>query len=148
MSLSPRISKFPVKFPVSREFAWRRAIQHCVASQAVRSLGKSPRMVGEMPANSRLFQFNGRSPPSRIRERRGEIDRSLRPQAEIFPFLGDGGRRPGSILTAWRPWQSYSRISLLILTEKRVSPSMHCRAERPSGDGCASRLFEPRATLC
>jgi hypothetical protein len=30
---SPEIEKFPVKFPVSREFAWRRCDQHCAASQ-------------------------------------------------------------------------------------------------------------------
>jgi hypothetical protein len=33
---------------------------------------------------------------------RGQFAESLRPLPRIFPFLGDWGRRPGSIATAWR----------------------------------------------
>jgi len=58
-----------------------------------------------MPANGGLFRFSRRSPASRFREGRGEIARSLRPHIEIFPFSGDGGRRLGSVLTAWRDAQ-------------------------------------------
>jgi hypothetical protein len=39
----------------------------------------------------------------------GEIADSLRRIFEIFPFLGDGGWRPGSICTAWR-----TRLQLVV----------------------------------
>ena len=64
----------------------------------------------EMPANGRLLRFWQRSSGSRFRQRRGEIAKSLWPNAEIFPFSGDDGRRPGSIYTAWPSLQCNARI--------------------------------------
>ncbi len=71
-------------------------------SQAVWRSEKMSLILVERPANGGLFQFSEPSPASRFRQRRGEIAKSLWPHAEIFPFLGDGVRRLGSILTAWR----------------------------------------------
>jgi hypothetical protein len=48
----------------------------------------------------RALRFWQWSPGSRFRELRAGIAESLQPHPEIFPFLGDGGRRPGSIYTA------------------------------------------------
>ena len=47
------------------------------------------------------------SPGSEIGHRGSEFANSLRRIFEIFSFLGDSDRRPGSIGTAWREPQSY-----------------------------------------
>jgi hypothetical protein len=76
-----------------------------------------------MPANGGLLRIGYQSPGSEIGPYGGEIAESLRQIFEIFPFSGDGGRRPRSICTAWPARQSYSRISLLIVAENRESSS-------------------------
>jgi hypothetical protein len=53
-SLSPEIATFRIKFPVSREFAWRRVRQHCVASQAFMRSARLPRSA-RMRWKFRLF---------------------------------------------------------------------------------------------
>jgi len=70
-------------------------------SRAVRRSEKMPR-YSERPANGGLFRIGYRSPGSEIGRYGSEIADSLRQIFEIFPFSGDGGRRPGSIYTAWR----------------------------------------------
>jgi hypothetical protein len=72
--------------------------QHCVASQAVRGSEKMPPLVAERAANSGLLQFGVRSLCSRFPGMRTEFVESLWLTPRIFPFLGDGGRRPGSIM--------------------------------------------------
>src|ERR1700736_696670 len=95
----------------------------------------------EMPANGGLLRICGRSPDSKFSQFQGEIADSLRRIFEIFPFLGDGGRRPGPICTAWPARQSYSRISLLIVAENRESSSATSSASlqvRPKLEQCYS----------
>jgi hypothetical protein len=58
-----------------------------------------------MPANGGLLRIDSRSPDSEFGHFRLGIADSLRPIFEIFPFLGDRGRRPGSIYTAWSSLQ-------------------------------------------
>ena len=82
--------------------------QHCVASQAVRRLEILPRATPEMPANGGLLRIGGRSLDSEFGPLQGEISDSLRRIFEIFPFLGDGGWRLGSICTAWSSLQCNS----------------------------------------
>jgi hypothetical protein len=55
--------------------------------------------IPERPAIGGLLQFGERSPGSQFEELRVEIVESLRRFFEIFPFSGDGGRRPGAIYT-------------------------------------------------
>ena len=87
---------------------------HCVASQAVRLSGKPSLVIAEMPANGGLLRIGRRSPRSGISHFWPGTADSLRPIFEIFPFLGDRDRRPGSICTAWSLWQSSSGTSQLI----------------------------------
>jgi len=70
-------------------------------SQPVRCSEILPSTMLEMPANGGLLQIGGPSPDSKFRYFQGQIADSLRRISEIFPFLGDGGWRPGSICTAW-----------------------------------------------
>jgi hypothetical protein len=77
---------------------------HCGASQAVWRLETLPSVISEMPANGGLLRIGYRIPGSEIDCFAVEIADSLRQIFEIFPFSGDGGRRPGSIGTVW--WRS------------------------------------------
>ncbi len=76
-------------------------------SQPVRRLETLPSVTSETPANGGLLRIGYRSPGSQIGPCGNEIADSLRRIFEIFPFLGDSDRRPGSIGTAWREPQSY-----------------------------------------
>ena len=97
-----KITVFPVKFPVSREFALETgaistaspARQSGIWRLYPRQRQKAPPMAGfcELVAGLRTSEFG--------HFRLGIAD-SLRPIFEIFPFSGDRGRRPGSIYTAW-----------------------------------------------
>jgi hypothetical protein len=71
-------------------------------SQPVRRSEKSPLIVAEMPANSRLLRLGYRSPDSVFCHFGGENAENLRPHAGLFPFSGDRDRRLVSIITAWR----------------------------------------------
>jgi len=66
-------------------------------SQAVPRSEKSPLIVAEMPANSRLLRLRYRSPDSVFCHFGGENAESLRPHAGLFPFSGDRDRRLVSI---------------------------------------------------
>ena len=74
-------------------------------SQPVRRKEILPSMIPEMPANGGLLRICDRSPDSKFGRFQGEIANSLRQIFEIFPFSRDGGRRPGSICTAWPTWR-------------------------------------------
>ncbi len=76
----------------------------------------------------RAFLIQGTVSSLPISPAAGRNCQSLWPHAEIFPFSGDGGRGLGSILTAWRPRQSFSSISPLIPMENRGS--LACTAVR------------------
>jgi hypothetical protein len=78
------------------------------------SPGKPSLVIAEMPANGGLLRIGRRSPRSGISHFWPGTADSLRPIFEIFPFLGDRDRRPGSICTAWSLWQSSSGTSQLI----------------------------------
>jgi hypothetical protein len=67
-------------------------------SQAVRGSEKMPPIVAERPANSGLLQFGVPSLCSRFPGMTTEFGESLWLTPRIFPFLGDAGRRPGSIM--------------------------------------------------
>jgi hypothetical protein len=67
-------------------------------SQAVRGSEKMPPTVAERPANSGLLQFGVPSLCSRFPGMTTEFGESLWLTPRIFPFLGDAGRRPGSIM--------------------------------------------------
>jgi hypothetical protein len=82
--------------------------QHCVASQAVRQLEIVPYKIREVPANGGLIQIGAPSLDSQSLPLESEIGDSLRRMFEIFPFLGDCDRRPGSISTACPTRQSDS----------------------------------------
>ena len=81
-------------------------------SQPVRRQEILPSVIPEMPANGGLLRSCGRSPDSKFGHFQGEIADSLRRIFEIFPFLGDGGWRPGSICTAWRAGQCNSTLDV------------------------------------
>jgi hypothetical protein len=110
---SPEIAKFPVKFPVSREFAWRRVRSALRRQPAVRSAEVLPQGMPEMPANGGLLRIGGRSLGSGFGRFRLELANSLRRIFEIFPFSGDSDRRLGSIGTAGPSLQCNSPCSQL-----------------------------------
>jgi hypothetical protein len=87
---------------------WRD--QHCVASQAVRCSEIVPLIFAERPANGGLLRINPQSPGSDFGHSPSEMADSLRRTFEKFPFLGDRGRRQGSICTAWRACSATRRI--------------------------------------
>jgi hypothetical protein len=95
-----------------------------VVSQAVRLSGRPSLVIAEMPANGGLLRIGRRSPRSGISHFWPGTADSLRPIFEIFPFLGDRDRRPGSICTAWSLWQSSSRTSQLISHKIRVTQNI------------------------
>src|SRR5882757_10649757 len=68
-------------------------------SQAVRRSEKMSLILEERAANGGLLRTAGRSPDSEFGRFRREIADSLRRTFEKFPFLGDCGRRLGSICT-------------------------------------------------
>jgi hypothetical protein len=82
--------------------------QHCVASQPVRRSEKLPLILAERPANGGLLHICGQSPDSDFGHSQSKIADSLRRTLGKFPFLGDCGRRPGSICTAWPSLQCNS----------------------------------------
>ena len=66
-------------------------------SQTVSGSEKLPPIVAEMPTNGGLLQFGVPSLCSRFPGTGTEFRESLWLISRIFPFLGDAGRRPGSI---------------------------------------------------
>jgi hypothetical protein len=70
-------------------------------SQAVRRSEKLSLILVERPANGGLLRIGHQSPGSDFGHSRSEIADSLPRTFEKLPFLGDCGRRPGSICTAW-----------------------------------------------
>jgi hypothetical protein len=85
---------------------WR--FESSKVSQPVRRLETLPSDLLEMPANCGVLRFNGRPPGTDLGHFRLGLAASLRRILEIFPFLGDRRRRPGSICTAWPSLQCNS----------------------------------------
>src|ERR1700722_8273713 len=91
-------AKFPVKFPDSREFVWRRV------RSALRRQPASPGLRENAPDSSRkarqqrAFAIRGPVSVLSISRHAGRIRESLWLTPRIFPFLGDSGRRLGSIM--------------------------------------------------
>jgi hypothetical protein len=77
-------------------------------SQAVRRSEKVPLILAERPANCGLLGIGHRSPGSDFGHSQSEIADSLWRTFEKLPFLGDCGRRQGSICTAWPSLQCNS----------------------------------------
>ena len=98
---SPEIAKFPVKFPVSREFAWRRVRSALPRQPASLATGDLTLSNLRNARQWRAFANCGRSLDAEFGQSRSEIADSLRRILEIFPFSGDRDRRRGSICTAW-----------------------------------------------
>jgi len=73
--------------------------QHCVASQAFVRSTMLPKRRENRPEIG-LFAYSIPSLYSQFSDLKGEIAESLQRIFEIFLFLGDGERRPGSIHTA------------------------------------------------
>ena len=71
-------------------------------NQAVPPSENLPSVGAEKPADGGLLQIGCRSLDFEFDRSEGEIADSLRRIFEVFPFSGDGGRRLGSICTAWR----------------------------------------------
>jgi hypothetical protein len=118
-----RATKWRVEMPESQNSLqnsllagnWRgdRRDQHCVASQAVAQPQIVYSEIREEPAKLGLFQISSPSlHPKFLQSKRENVD-SLRLRIEIFPFLGDGGRRLGSIYTAWCGAQSHLALERL-----------------------------------
>jgi hypothetical protein len=66
----------------------------------VRPFGSQRLTIAKKPATGGLLQFSRWSPDSQFDGARPEIPESLQPFFEIFPFSGDGDRRPGLIYIA------------------------------------------------
>ena len=60
-SQSRKNAKFPVKFPVCREFVWR-LVRSALRRQPGRRLEILPRKISEMPAIGGLLRFSRRTP--------------------------------------------------------------------------------------
>ena len=112
--------------------------QHCVASQPVRRLEISTSVMPVMPASGRPLRIGGRSPGSGFGQFQSEIADSLRRTFEKLPFLGDCGRRPGSICTAWPSLQCNSPNSPLW-----PPASWECRARSAAPMRSRYRLWSP-----
>ena len=84
-------------------------------SQAVLQLEIVGPKVLEKPANGALLQSLAPSLHSQFGQSKSEIVIVSDRLFEIFPFLGDSDRRPGSIRTAWRTGQSISLCTLIVL---------------------------------
>ena len=94
------MQKFPVKFPVCREFVRRpvrSALHRQPGSPEIREFCLG---IAEKPANSGLLRIRFRSPHSRFTVLGGQTPESLRLNSRIFPFSGDRGWRLGAIATA------------------------------------------------
>jgi hypothetical protein len=77
-------------------------------SQPVRHSEKTCLIFAERPANGGLLRIGHQSPGSDFGHSQREIADSLRRTFEKLPFLGDRGRRLGSICTAWPSLQCNS----------------------------------------
>ena len=88
-SRGPDFAKFPVKFPVSREFN-RETGAISTASPARQSGLRADIPRGaEKGRQQRAFAFGLRSRDSHFAFLAGQIAESLRPFSEIFPFSGE-----------------------------------------------------------
>jgi hypothetical protein len=88
-------------------------------SQPVWLLGKLRLKTREKPADGGLLLSIGQSPGSKFGALQAQIAESLRTNIQIFPFLGDRRRRPGSIATAW-PTPQFELLFFAPLTFKRA----------------------------
>jgi hypothetical protein len=77
-------------------------------SQAVWRSEKMSLILTERPANGGLLRISHQSPGYDFGHFLREIANSLRRTFEKLPFLGDRGRRPGSICSAWPSLQCNS----------------------------------------
>ena len=106
-------------------------------SQPVRRSEKMSPILAEMPANGGLLRTSRQSLGSDFGHSRSEIANSLRRTFEKLPFLGDCGRRPGSICTArpslqcnspnsppWPPasWECRARTAAPVRREAQSYP--------------------------
>jgi hypothetical protein len=90
---------------------------------AVRRSERVSLVLAERPANGRPLLTRDQSLGSSFRDSRSQKGDSLRLIFEKLPFLGDCGRRRGSICTAWpvkRPYPRFESLSLRQLAEGRV----------------------------
>ena len=99
LSWGPKFAKFPVKFPVSREFGGRPARSALHRQPGSPRFRASPPRTPEEAANSGLSRTCTWSPPSHLAVLASQIAKSLRPFSKIFPFSGDCGRRLSSKAT-------------------------------------------------
>jgi hypothetical protein len=79
-------------------------------SQAVRCSEKGPLILAERLANGVLLRISHQSPGSDFGHSQSEIADSLRRTFEKLPFLGDCGRRPGSICMGGRACSATRQI--------------------------------------
>ena len=87
-AIVPKPEKFPVKFPVSREFAWRSARSALRRQPAISAFAQPPQERGNGP-EIRAFRLSDSVSRSRFPDPEVEIAESLRPCPRIFPFCGD-----------------------------------------------------------
>jgi hypothetical protein len=89
--------------PAPGTLSFQFTISRCESSrpsQPVRNSEKMFLLPAEKPANGGLLRIRHQSPGSGLRHFPTKIAGSLRRTFEKLPFLGDGGRRLGSICTA------------------------------------------------
>ncbi len=139
---SPRIPKFPVKFPVSRELTWRR-VRSPLRCQPASHSGVRPDFPRDarMGRKSRLFAHSVLSPASQLANPGPAIAESLQPRPRKFPFWRDDRRRLGAITTAARPRHSISTRSPALIALESGIPKLDCRMR----DGIAQGLSRPSA---
>ena len=132
------IAKFPVKFPVSREYVWRE-VRLALCRQPARPADREAVLNSHGKARQwRAFLIRCLVSVLRFHESKGRIrGKSLVDTANI-PFLGDDARRPGSIYTVWRRRHRKFVLEFRFRADSH-SPCIH----RPKGERRPFRPHDP-----
>jgi len=125
--------------------AGMREFDPSVSSQAVRRPEIWPSAMPEVPANGAHLQIGGRSPGSEFGDFPSHIADSLRRIFEIFPFLGDSDRRPGSISHCVVTASKMPRSSVFFRRSVHGTICISCRI-RMGQIGFLGRFLAPSST--
>jgi hypothetical protein len=92
------MTKFPVKFPVSREFGWRRVRSALRRQPGSRRLGENAPDSSRKACQQRAFAIRRSVSVLPISRHHDRILRKSLANTANIPFLGDAGQRPGLIM--------------------------------------------------